>query len=205
MIPRKDPNRASVHSRQPIFIHSLALTQLGIFRKDQIISILLYREMIPDCKKALTSSGADRVVVRYRGWARLGAGQSLLQSPSADRVAQCHAHFSVHVRGIFVADNSHAMALQATAPARRSIRLADLPRRHERMVAFGADVVIAVAALVAMETRATGRNGMSTDVAVHGDCLVDVTVLLQMRDRGEGLLRRILASIAQSAEMGYRQ
>lgn len=62
------------------------------------------------------------------------------------------------------------MALQASAPALGSVGVTDLTHGDEAGVAIGADVVVALAALVAVEARVRGRNGLLADVAVgvHG-------------------------------------
>lgn len=72
----------------------------------------------------------------------------ILEGVATDQVSNDDPSLPFFV--VFKADNNHAMASQATAPAIVAILLADLRRCHELEVAICADIVVAVIALRAM-------------------------------------------------------
>lgn len=91
----------------------------------------------------------------------------VVEGTAAYEIAEDDAALAFFV--VFEADHRHAVAFQAAAPAVVAVLFTDFADGHETEVAVGADVVVAVVALEAVEARGGVGDGVRADVAVCCD------------------------------------
>lgn len=121
-------------------------------------------------------------------------------APAANQIAHNGAKVCT-IRRLVKADDDHTVALRTLPPPTGPVRLTDCVLRDQAPVAFVANVIIAIVALVAVEPRASRRNRAMANITAGGEGQVDVRVLSQMRHADEGEARRIAVPALEGVDV----
>ena len=116
---------------------------------------------------------------------------NMAMAPSSDLLAHREA-LSASFRHFLVTHYEHTVAFQAQPPAAGTITLADLICCNEAIVACSANVIVALAALEAMEPSALWLYGLTTNIAIRENRQHHIAVLSQVRHLVDYGFSRIL-------------
>jgi hypothetical protein len=147
MTSRKQPSHPTINPPIPLPINIRGLPHLRNLRKRKLISNPFLRPIRPARLqlKPAAPIGRDPLLrcPARRGRPRLFV--AVFERPAADEVA--HDDAQLPAVAVLEADDDHAVAAEAFAPAVDAVFLADAVRHHEFVVARHADVVVAGVAL----------------------------------------------------------
>lgn len=191
MIPRKNTHSARIHAHAPVLIQILHFDNFRVLRKRQLVYVFFPREAGPSRK--ILRSGRE---LGRRG--NSGGRRVVSEPPAAYRVPERETRRAVGG----VSHDCHAVGLQTSAPAVGAVGAGDFARGDEGVVARDANVVVAAAALVAVETILCIRDLGFADVAESLDGFEEVAVRFEVGEREEGELARVVGRVAAGGDVG---
>jgi len=150
VVLREESDASGVDTVRPVFVPVVDFADDSVSRERQLV-----------CDTCVWKAVPDRVLLRA-GVVDIGrrscSGILVLQAPSTDRPLIGDATVTASLLGDLVPYDSHTMALKTTTPSILTIGLRNLARIDEFVIAGCADIVVTIAAFVAVEAAVFGRD-----------------------------------------------